>query len=599
MSGPTYTQIYYRDGTLRKTDYANADTPDVTLVYDSYYNRLATQTDGAGTWIYSYHPTSTAPSHPSSVNGAGQLSSIDGPWAEDTMLYTYDDWGRLTSRNLNTTTYTNQTWSESVTYDSLGRQKSTTNAMGTWDFSFVGNSGLVDKISTSVSGAVQEVDYNYFAASQGRFLQQILNRKTVGGTVISQHDYTYGTGSEFGQIKTWQRQLPLTYTSGSYSTTTQTFGYDVIGQLRSGAETGLPTRTFDYDPAGNRTAKSEGGTGTANDINQILTATGGDAATSLYDSNGNLTSIVYGDGSRRILVWNSINRLKQLTIQAGTSPTSGDKRVEFTYNAASQRVTQSLATFGVSTWGAAVVDYYRWDGDSIIQVRSGSSSSSSATSYYPQGTRDHAAYSNSDSFFTRDHLGSVYEVLQAATGYIMAAYTYSPYGERTTRFGSSNNQVAYTGHFFLQPSTATHQAAGQLSLTWYRAYDPNTGIWLNRDPIEEAGGLNLYEMVNNNSINNFDPYGLFPWGFASKRVVGAFAPSVGGSSVNYCSLSSEESHYIGTKCVYSCRSSTYSADIGIVWEEVKFIGKFKCCAKSIDGTVPDKEPGLHGKYRKR
>ena len=170
--------------------------------------------------------------------------------------------------------------------------------------------------TTAVSGAVQEVDYDYLPASSGRFLSQIANRNTVGGTVISKHNYTYGTGTEFGQIKTWQRQLPLTYTGGSYSTTTQTFGYDAIGQLWSGAETGLPTRTYNYDPAGNRTAKSEDGTGTsyntANDVNQILTATGGGAATSVYDNNGNLTSIVYGDGSRRILVWDSINRLKQL-----------------------------------------------------------------------------------------------------------------------------------------------------------------------------------------------------------------------------------------------------------------------------------------------
>jgi hypothetical protein len=34
------------------------------------------------------------------------------------------------------------------------------------------------------------------------------------------------------------------------------------------------------------------------------------------------------------------------------------------------------------------------------------------------------------------------------------------------------------------------------------------GKWLNRDPIEEWGGYNLYEMTDNNPVNEFDPLGL-------------------------------------------------------------------------------------------
>jgi hypothetical protein len=48
----------------------------------------------------------------------------------------------------------------------------------------------------------------------------------------------------------------------------------------------------------------------------------------------------------------------------------------------------------------------------------------------------------------------------------------------------------------------------QAVLTWARPYDPNLGRWIQRDPIGEQGGLNLYGYVANNSVNFVDPLGL-------------------------------------------------------------------------------------------
>jgi hypothetical protein len=39
-------------------------------------------------------------------------------------------------------------------------------------------------------------------------------------------------------------------------------------------------------------------------------------------------------------------------------------------------------------------------------------------------------------------------------------------------------------------------------------YDPRTGRWLSRDPIGEAGGLNLYAYCGNDPVNRHDPLGL-------------------------------------------------------------------------------------------
>lgn len=41
----------------------------------------------------------------------------------------------------------------------------------------------------------------------------------------------------------------------------------------------------------------------------------------------------------------------------------------------------------------------------------------------------------------------------------------------------------------------------------YRYYDPLTGRWPSRDPIEELGGVNLYGFLANNGISNLDILG--------------------------------------------------------------------------------------------
>lgn len=43
-----------------------------------------------------------------------------------------------------------------------------------------------------------------------------------------------------------------------------------------------------------------------------------------------------------------------------------------------------------------------------------------------------------------------------------------------------------------------------------RYYSPSQGRFLGRDPIEEAGGLNLYAFCRNNSTNLWDYLGMDP-----------------------------------------------------------------------------------------
>jgi RHS repeat-associated protein len=121
-------------------------------------------------------------------------------------------------------------------------------------------------------------------------------------------------------------------------------------------------------------------------------------------------------------------------------------------------------------------------------------------------------------FFTRDHLGSVREVIDTS-GVMQARYDYDPYERMTVIAGSFIADFGYAGMYY-------HPASG-LNLTLYRAYDSDLGRWLNRDPIGELGGLNLYGYVGNEPINRIDPYGELAIGAAIGFFVGVASGAAG------------------------------------------------------------------------
>src|SRR5690606_25991722 len=166
-----------------------------------------------------------------------------------------------------------------------------------------------------------------------------------------------------------------------------------IGQVKTATETALSTRTYNHDAGGNRTSKSAGTTttyATANNVNEIASATGADAFTSAtYDHNGNLTQMVYPDGSRRKLTWYSSNRVKYFDVQAGATLASGDKRVYFVYGGNGQRRQMSTSTWNGSIWTSTVNEYFLWADGEIIQKRVDSTSSNTRTHYYAEGETRH------------------------------------------------------------------------------------------------------------------------------------------------------------------------------------------------------------------
>jgi RHS repeat-associated protein len=106
--------------------------------------------------------------------------------------------------------------------------------------------------------------------------------------------------------------------------------------------------------------------------------------------------------------------------------------------------------------------------------------------------------SNSNYFYTRDHLGSIKEMTDSS-GNIQAAYSYDAYGRASKSQGTLSSDFQYAGYYLHVPSS--------LSLTVNRAYSPILGRWINRDPVGEVGGVNLFNYADNNPVVNTDPSG--------------------------------------------------------------------------------------------
>ncbi len=84
---------------------------------------------------------------------------------------------------------------------------------------------------------------------------------------------------------------------------------------------------------------------------------------------------------------------------------------------------------------------------------------------------------------------------------VEASYGYDPFARRLIATGSVTPGTTY------QRLSKEHRKTSGLVCYIYRYYNPETGRWVNRDPIEEDGGVNLYAFCRNEPLNKIDPLG--------------------------------------------------------------------------------------------
>ena len=102
-------------------------------------------------------------------------------------------------------------------------------------------------------------------------------------------------------------------------------------------------------------------------------------------------------------------------------------------------------------------------------------------------------------FLHPDSMGNVI-LTTDESGAVSSTYRYTPFGRPYAKTGPFTSRFTFSSKEF--------DGATGLGYWGYRFYSPGLGRWVNRDPIGEDGGVNLYMSFYNNSINYLDHLGL-------------------------------------------------------------------------------------------
>lgn len=479
------TTYSYENGMLAGTDYSDS-TPDVTYTYDTY-GRVATVTQGTGATqnVHTYGYDATT------LQLDSETVSYDNGSHVRTLDRHYDSLLRPAGYELKNGT-TAETAS-SYGYDAAGRlyQVGTSYplpASPEFTYGYLAESGGMVE---TVTGPAHTVTNTY--ESDRNVLAQKKNEDKSGTPVTVSH-FTYAVNA------LGQRTSQTTAGSAFSSSFVRSFGYDAKGQAVKDdhSVTDAFDRAYGFDGIGNRTSATEDTTTvnySANSKNQYSTI-GSDNY--VHDADGNLIQDVLNK-----YVYDAENRLVEVTdlddVALGM----------YEYDYLSRRIKRTKTVGGTATW---LYVYDGWNplveytqGTYAINVNKrytwGKDLSGGMQGAGGVGGLLSLSFGGNTYYPTYDGNGNVSEYLNSS-GSVVAHYEYDAFGKTVVANGSMHTLFGHRFSTKRLNSETGHYYYG------YRYYAPETGRWINRDPIEEDGGYNLYGFVDNNGVSYIDILGL-------------------------------------------------------------------------------------------
>ena len=506
------------------TSVGSSSALSVTYGYEATTARLSSVGAHNKTMTYAYQANSNLVSSVSSGT-TGNYYTLTRVWESDRNLPTSVEtkWG-TTSKALHY-----------YHYDALGRRTAEfkrgemfdiydgSNSVGIGrKYAYDDNTGLTSAIdyldpdadydATDLSTRVKGRRFGYAYDNQG-------NRTTDGTTVnyresgesnLRKADYTVNSRNQYTQ-----REVPAFVDVAGAATGTPTVKGNNVSHT--------VTKQGDYfysllDDNGN-----DGYDNASDDLKVSVTvSTGGelnegdvhiaeDVEAFSYDDDGNLTS----DGLWDYL-WDAENQLTSMTMKTGLPTGMTRKRLEFVYDYLGRRVQKVVKNNWNGSSGTTVTHLkYVYDGHNLIAELNGSNNTVLSTYVWGldlSGTIHGAGgvggllmvKDGTKTYFPAyDGNGNVSALLDSADGSLDAKYEYGAFGEPLRVGGTA---IAADNPFRF--STKYTDSESGLVYYGFRYYSPSLGRFLNRDPLGELGGSNLYAFVENDPVNGWDRLGL-------------------------------------------------------------------------------------------
>ncbi len=357
-------------------------------------------------------------------------------------------------------------------------------------------------------------------------------RKGSRKELVTLRDYSYGAQPVYWYSTDYDLVGQPTNATDSGSLMRE-WMYNNRSELAA-ASVGTNLYGYSYDTIGNRlwsAANLATNAYAANRLNQYTlvgrAAPSAPQTTFAYDADGNMTR----DGAYTYS-YDAENRLRSVTSR---SMTNGAFRVLNAYDHRNRRIRKIVQRLhstsapppappsGTYEWLTLETNTFVWDGNNIVLEMVEFADGTTRTFEYfwgldKSGTEQDAGgveglltVSMDGVFYIPcyDHNGNIV-LYVSETGSIAAQHTYDPYGNIIESSGPLANEFAFGF------STKYHDRETGMVGYQERVYSPVLGRWLNRDPIEEEGGENLYCFVANSPSWYFDFGGMHTFQFTDK-----------------------------------------------------------------------------------
>jgi len=205
-------------------------------------------------------------------------------------------------------------------------------------------------------------------------------------------------------------------------------------------------------------------------------------------NNGELETKTTPSGTTQYL-YNELGHLRSVSLPDG-------RVIEYKHDAMGRRIAKLVN-------GVTVAGWLYFDGlRPAAQVAA--DGSVTAVYVYSAGSNlpDYIVEPNGGRFrIVTDHLGSVRLVVNAATGAVVQRMGHDEFGRVLVDTNPGSQPFGFAGGLW-DPDTGLVRFGA-------RDYDPETGRWTAKDPIDFASrDTNLYAYVGNEPINRIDPTGL-------------------------------------------------------------------------------------------